>query len=104
MAKTQIQPTDSDKLFAALSYVWVLFVFPLVLGHHKPFVYRHAKQGMALFIFEFVIMSIAWVPLFGWIVGFFGWLFAVIVSLLGIGHALAGQPFKVPFLSRYVGN
>lgn len=96
------KPSDKDKLLAALSYLWILAVIPFTIGQHKPFVRRHAKQGLALFIAESVIMAVGWFPLLGWVVLFFGWMFAVVVSLIGIAHALAGRAYSIPFLNRYI--
>jgi uncharacterized membrane protein len=93
---------DGDRLMAALSYVWILFVIPFVLGHHKPFVYKHAKQGMALFILEIVLLAIGWFPIVGWIIAFAGWLFVVVTAVLGIGYALSGKPYEIPFIGSKV--
>ena len=91
-----------DRLLASLSYVWVLFLIPFVLGHHKPFVYRHAKQGMALFLLELVLLSIGWFPLLGWIIAIVGWLFVVVCAVVGIAYALSGQEFTIPFIGKMV--
>lgn len=94
--------TDLDRLTAALSYVWVLFVIPYVLGQRKPFVYRHAKQGLALFVLELCLMIIGWVPILGWAVAFVGWIFVMVCAVIGIAHALSGKDWQVPILHRYI--
>lgn len=94
--------SDNERLLAALSYVWVLFVIPFVFGHNKPFVYRHAKNGMFLFVFELILFVVGWVPLLGWIVGFIGWLFVFVTAVVGIGHAMGGQDYDLPFLSKFI--
>lgn len=94
--------SDLDRLLAALSYVWVLFVIPYTIGHHKPFVFRHAQQGLALFVFETLLMIVVMVPLLGWVAGGIGWVFAFICAILGIGHALAGQEWQTPFLDQFL--
>lgn len=94
--------TDGDRLLAALGYVWILFVFPFVLGHHKPFVYKHAKQGMALFILEIVLFAIGWFPILGWLVAIAGWLFVVVSAILGIAYALSGKEFEVPIIGKMI--
>ena len=91
---------DSDRLLAALSYVWVLFIIPFVLGHNKPFVYRHAKQGMALFIFELILAIVSWIPILGWIIGLIGWFAVVIVAIVGIAHALSGKDYEIPVIGK----
>jgi fumarate reductase subunit D len=94
--------TDSDKLLAALSYIWILFVIPFVLGHHKPFVYKHAKQGMALFILELVLLAIGWFPILGWLTAIAGWLFVVVCAILGISYALIGKEFEIPIIGKMI--
>src|SRR3989338_7751424 len=100
MIKKQ-QIADVDKLLAALSYVWVLAFIPFVLGHGKPFVYKHAKQGVALFVFEILLMLIAWVPIIGWMLGLAGWMFVAVCALIGIGHALSGKDWVIPIIGEY---
>lgn len=94
--------TDSDKLLAALSYVWILFVIPFVLGHGKPFVYKHSKQGMTLFVFELVLFVIGWVPILGWLIALVGWLFVVVCAIVGIAHALAGTDWELPIIGKII--
>lgn len=94
--------SDSERLFAALSYVWILFLIPFVWGHSKPFVYRHAKQGIALFIFEIVLSLIVWIPLLGWAIGIIGWFFVVVVAIIGIAHALAGKDYEIPVIGKMI--
>jgi uncharacterized membrane protein len=94
-------PSDSDRLLAALSYIWVLFVIPFALGHKKPFIYEHAKQGLALFLLELVLSVIIWVPVIGWALGALGWLFVVVSAVIGIAHALSGKSYEIPFIGQY---
>lgn len=94
--------SDMDRLFAAVSYVWILFVLPFVLGHHKPFVYKHAKQGLALFLLEIVLLSVGWVPVIGWAVAFIGWLFVVVNAVLGIAYALSGNEYNIPYIGKMI--
>lgn len=94
--------SDLDRLNAALSYVWVLFVIPFTIGHNKPFVYRHARQGLALFVFELCLMIVGWVPFLGWAIALVGWIFVCVCAVLGVVHALSGKDWKIPLLHRWV--
>lgn len=94
--------TDADRLMAALSYVWILFVIPFVLRHDHKFVYNHAKQGMGLFVLEVILFSIGWFPIIGWFTAIIGWLFVAVSAVLGIAHALVGKEFKIPLLGKYL--
>lgn len=102
MAKKQTNHTDSDRLLAASSYIGFFCLIPFVLGHNKPFVYKHAKQGLVLFIIILFISAFGWVPIVGWALFVIGWLFVVVSALLGIGYALSGNEFIVPFFGKMI--
>lgn len=106
-------PSGEDRIFAALSYISILFVIPLILKHDDEYVYFHARQGMVLFLAEVV----AWFVLFMLesfmvalapratlnLVGMLGnlaWLLFVIVSIIGIYFALAGKKWNMPLLGK----
>lgn len=88
--------SDGQRLLAASSYLMFLFVIPYTVGHSNPFVYKHAKQGLSLFVLEIMLMAVAVVPVLGWFVAAAGWLFVVVNATIGIGHALAGKEWEVP--------
>ncbi len=109
----QAGPTGEDKIFAALGYVSILFVVPLILKHDSDYVYFHARQGLTLFLAEVVI----WFVLFMLesfvvalaprstlnIVGMLGnvaWLLFVAVSLIGIYFASLGKKWEMPVLGK----
>jgi len=79
-----------NKVIAAFSYIWILFLIPLLLKKESKFCQFHAKQGLVLFIFSLV----AWFPLFGWLIG----LAIVIFSVIGIIKALAGERWEAPLI------
>lgn len=93
-------PSDSQRLLAASSYLLFFFVIPYTLGHNNAFVYKHAKQGLSLFVLELVLMAIVVVPLLGWVVAAAGWLFVVVNATIGIAHALSGQEWEVPVFGK----
>lgn len=106
-------PTGEDKIFAALGYISILFVVPLILKHDSDYVYFHARQGLVLFLAEVVI----WFALFMLesfvvalaprstlnIIGMLGdlaWLLFVAVSLIGIYFAALGKKWEMPLLGK----
>jgi len=93
---------DYEKVLAALSYVWVLVFVPFVLGHDKPFVAQHAKQGLGLFIFELILIVVGLVPLLGWLAALAGWIAVMVAAVIGIAHALGGKPYEIPILNNYI--
>ena len=107
-AKVPVKPkaakpkNDYEKVLAALSYVWVLVLVPFVLGHDKPFVAQHAKQGLALFIFELFLLLLGVIPILGWLAALAGWMAVMVAAVLGIVHALGGKAYEIPILNNYI--
>ncbi len=101
MPKFEEKDIAENKLIAALSYLWILFLIPMLLKKESAFASWHAKQGLVLFIFEIIVSVIGIVPILGWLVSFVGMIFAVIVSLLGIVKAVGGQGYEVPWIGQY---
>ena len=106
--------STEDKVFAALSYVSVLFIVPLILKHEDLLVRFHAKQGLALFGAEVVV----WFLLFllnsffsvlapGNTLGIvpalssLAWIFFVIVSLVAIALIFRDKKWEIPVLARF---
>ena len=54
---SEFDPADSGNthVFAGLSYLWILFVLPLIACPQSRFAKFHANQGLVLFIIEAVI-------------------------------------------------
>jgi len=95
MAEEKIKITpdpdiEKNKTVAALSYVWILFLIPLLGKKHSKFCQFHAKQGLILFLLSFV----SWFPLIGWLIG----LAIIIISVMGILKCLEGAWWKVPYI------
>jgi uncharacterized membrane protein len=79
---------QENKYTAALSYIWILFLIPLLTKKDSKFCQHHAKQGLILFI----ISLISWFPFFGWIVG----IAVIVVSIIAILKVLSGEYWKIP--------
>ena len=81
---------EANKTIAALSYLWILFLIPLLTKKNSKFCQFHAKQGLILFLLSFI----AWFPLIGWLIG----LAIIVVSVMGILKCLEGSWWKVPYI------
>ncbi|MBT7553294.1 hypothetical protein HN670_02395 [bacterium] len=100
MSETHVDNKDveANKTIAALSYVWILCLVPLLLKRKSKFAQFHAKQGLLLFVIEIVGWLVFWIPLVGWLL-----LIIVIgLALLGIKNALDGKFWVMPFIGKYV--
>lgn len=92
---------EDNKYLAAIGYIWILCLVPLLMKRKSKFAQFHGKQGLVLFIAE-VILSFVWIiPILGWIVGFFGYIIVLVLSILGVINAVQGRYWDMPWLGKY---
>jgi uncharacterized membrane protein len=96
-AKMQPQPQDSkdieeNKVFAAIAYLGILCLVPLLAKKDSPFAQFHAKQGLVLLVIQIVGWVIFWIPVIGWIL----LIVVYAVALVGLIQALMGKYWKIP--------
>lgn len=101
MTKTKNNQQSDKKIFAILSYFWVLSLLPFILNIKDEYVIKHAKQGLVLFIAEIALYLIAVVPILGWIISSIGTVVAVVLSIVGIIKAASDQEWEVPYIGKY---
>ncbi len=94
--------SQDDKVYAALSYMWILCLVPLLMKRDREYVHWHARQGFVLFVGEFILFIVGMIPLLGWLINFVGWIAALILSVLGIVAALGGRKWEMPYIYEYV--
>ncbi len=105
--------SGEDKVFAALSYISVMFIIPLILRHDQDEVYFHARQGMVLFGAEVVVwfvlfmlesFVVALMPTtsFGLvsILGAAAWILFVVLSTIGIYFIFRNKKWEMPILGK----
>lgn len=88
-------------MIAALSYIWILFLVPLITKKDSPFAKFHAKQGLVLFIAWIAVSVVGIIPVLGWIVGFVGSIAILILSIMGFLKAIQGEQWTLPVLGEY---
>jgi uncharacterized membrane protein len=88
---------EPNRLIAALSYFWILFLIPLLTKRDSKFVQFHAKQGLVLFVVEFLATLIMWIPLVN-VVLFIG---IIVIAVMGIIKAYNGEYWKAPFIYKW---
>jgi len=103
MAKTKETNKDveDNKVLAAISYIFILCLIPLLTKKDSPYVQFHAKQGLILVVCWFIIWVVMIIPVLGWLVNFIGTILLVILSIMGIINALAGKKWELPYLGKY---
>lgn len=94
--------SSESKIWGFISYLWLLFLLPLLLKKNDKFAQYHAKQGLVLFI----VWAIFWVagmfPLIGWIViRPVGWIITLIFFIIGIVNSLQGKTNPLPIIGKF---
>lgn len=94
--------TSEEKIFSAIGYIGILFLIPLVLKRDSAFAQHHAKNGLVLFLAWVISWVVGIIPVLGWIAAFFFSIFLIVLTILGVIKALAGEMWEMPYLSKYV--
>jgi uncharacterized membrane protein len=105
---------EEGKAYAAIGYISILFLIPLLAAKDNAFAQFHAKQSMVLTtgtIVVFVILWIMWcmfalIPVVGWAMCFIiylivmalciGWL---VFAIMGFVKALQGEYWRMPLFA-----
>lgn len=83
---------QDEKIWALLSYLSILCFIPLLMKRENKFVQFHAKQGLVMFIAEFLI----WIPILGWLLG----IFIFVVWIIALIKVLNGEYWKIPVIGN----
>ncbi|MDP3244160.1 MAG: DUF4870 domain-containing protein [bacterium] len=97
----KIENSKDLRIIAAIGYLWILCLLPLLTKRNSEFAQHHGKQGLVLTIASFAIWLVAWFPIVGWLIGFFGSLILVVLAVVGIMNALQGKYWEMPILGEY---
>ena len=108
--KADANEIEEGKTFAAIGYLGILFLVPLLAAKDNKFAQFHAKQGIVLFI-AFIICAIIAsilfiIPIIGtfllgpvaFLIVFIG---GAILAIMGIVKALQGEYWKMPILGGW---
>lgn len=91
----KVDVPEQERYNAALSYVWILCLYPLLFKKNSSFIQFHAKQGLALFVIEVLSMAL-------FIFAPFVILICVVASLWGIKSALDGRYWTLPLIGDWI--
>jgi len=92
---------EENKLIAAIAYLGILALVPLLLKKDSPFAQFHGKQGLVLLIAWVVCNAVMVIPILGWIAGFVGNILCLILMIVGIVNALSGETKELPWIGQY---
>jgi uncharacterized membrane protein len=85
--------------FAALSYVFCLWILTFIFKKDNGFARFHARQGVVIFIATFACLTLTFVPVFGGLFGFLAFLL-VLASFYGIYLSLTGKAERIYFVGE----
>lgn len=96
---------EDNKVIAAIGYLWILCLVPLLAKKDSKFAQFHGKQGLVLTVVSvimwFVSMILAFIPIIGWLIAFVIWIGILVLAILGIINSLNGQYWEMPILGEY---
>jgi len=93
-----------DRLIAAIGYLGILCLVPLLLKKESAFAQHHGKQGLVLLLAWVVLWVGNIVPVLGQVVWALGSLALVVLIILGMVNALQGKMWDMPVLGKYAKN
>lgn len=113
---TGAAPTVSPNrtLMIVLSYIWILFLVPLITEKDDPEVQWHAKHGLVIFLAEIIAHAVIWVlsvalnNIWGGLgcglglLGGFIWIAFLVLRIMAIVKGVNGQRLIIPGISDYV--
>ncbi len=91
----------SAKAFGIIGYIIpILFFLPLVMEESKnnPFAKFHANQQLTFLLYWVAISVIAIIPILGWIIWFFGWIFGLVLAIMGIVNVANDKQKELPLI------
>ncbi len=100
---------EDNKGIAAIGYLGILFLVPLLAKKDSPFAQYHAKQGLVLFIAEIILYAVGFVLTFitfgfGFFIMWIIWLLVIILVILGIVNAVSGKTTPLPVIGKMAEN
>ena len=93
---------EGNKLLAAISYIGILFLVPLLAAKDDAFARYHANQGLVLFIAKIAAaiagFILGFIPVIGIIVAWIIRIALFVLMILGIINALKGEMKPLPLI------
>lgn len=86
-----------NRLMAALSYIGVLFLVPMLARNRSEYAIFHCRQGIMVFAIQAVLSFVTWIPVVGPIL----YLLVLAISIIGFVQAWRGEWWEIPLLGKY---
>jgi uncharacterized membrane protein len=91
---------NNNKLYNILAYLGILWLVGLIAAPNEPDVKFHVNQGLVLFLLEIAVGIVSIIPIIGWIVGFAGSIFCLVLTIMGIINAAKGEQKELPLIGK----
>ncbi|MBF0610889.1 MAG: hypothetical protein G8345_08140 [Magnetococcales bacterium] len=91
----------SSKVMAAMSYLGILSLVPLVMNRNDEYVRFHARQGVILWMWEVLAIYTLLLPAFGKMFFKFSSFLCVVLSIVGLVAVLLGRAWKFPLIGDW---
>jgi uncharacterized membrane protein len=103
VGQPHFDPKDvqDNKIMAAISYLGILVLIPLLVQKNSKFTQEHAKQGLVLLIAEIIGSVIAMIPILGWLLAPFIGIIFMIVAIVALIKCLMGEFWEIPVIGAY---
>lgn len=92
---------EDNKLIAAVGYLGVLCLIPLLVRKNSPYAQHHGRQGLVILVTWLLLWIGNIIPVLGQIVWVVGSLALLILIILGMVNALNGKIWDMPVLGQY---
>ena len=89
--------SSHNKVLAALSYVSILFLLPLLFAQDDEYAKFHAKQGARLFVCNAIGTVLGSIFSIGWIIN----LLLIYLMIVGIKNALNDKWEPLPYIGKF---
>ncbi len=93
--------SGSQIVMGLISYLWILFIIPLLAKRKDEFVHFHAKQGLVLFLSSIAVMIFTVIPFIGWVIGPILMLVLVVFWIIALINVLMKRTWKMPLLGEW---
>ena len=88
---------ENNKVVSLLSYIWILFLVPLLAAKNSKFARFHANQGLVLFICSVVLGILAAIPIVKYVAMLLE-VVALVLAIIGIVNVLNGKAKELPII------
>lgn len=92
---------EDNKIIAAIGYLGILCLVPVLGKKESKFAMHHGKQGLILFIAEVAMIFVNIIPVLGRFLWFVAGIFFMVMSIMGIIKALNGKAWEIPLIGKY---